>query len=58
MTEKHEHVFLFDVDNTLLDNDHVVQDLHRHLSSYLGVQANDRFFEIFEKLRREIGYAD
>ena len=58
MTEKHEHVFLFDVDNTLLDNDHVVQDLHRHLSSYLGVQANDRFFEIFEELRREIGYAD
>ena len=58
MTEKHEHVFLFDEDNTLLDNDHVVQDLHRHLSSYLGVQANDRFFEIFEELRREIGYAD
>ena len=58
MTEKHEHVFLFDVDNTLLDNDHVVQDLRRHLSSYLSRQANDRFFQIFEELRREIGYAD
>ena len=58
MTEKHKHVFLFDVDNTLLDNDHVVQDLRRHLSSYLGLQANDRFFQIFEELRREIGYAD
>jgi FMN phosphatase YigB (HAD superfamily) len=58
MNEKHKHVFLFDVDNTLLDNDHVVQDLHRHLSSYLGRQANDRFFKIFEELRREIGYAD
>ena len=46
------------MDNTLLDNDHVVQDLRRHLSSYLSRQANDRFFQIFEELRREIGYAD
>ena len=58
MTEKHEHVFLFDVDNTLLDNDHVVRDLRQHLSNYLGSQAQDRFFQIFEELRREIGYAD
>jgi len=58
MTEKYEYVFLFDVDNTLLDNDHVVQDLRRHLSSYLSIQASHRFFQIFEELRREIGYAD
>ncbi len=58
MTDKHEHVFLFDVDNTLLNNDHVVQDLRRHLSSYLGVKARDRFFQIFEELRQELGYAD
>jgi FMN phosphatase YigB (HAD superfamily) len=58
MTKKHEHVFLFDVDNTLLNNDHVLQDLRRHLSSYLGIKARDRFFQIFEELRQEVGYAD
>ncbi len=58
MTEKHEQVFLFDVDNTLLNNDHVVQDLREHLSSYLSPQARDRYFQIFEELRQEIGYAD
>ena len=58
MTEKHEHVFLFDVDNTLLNNDHVEHDLRQHLSSYLSPQARDRFFQIFEELRQEIGYAD
>ncbi len=31
MTEKHEHVFLFDVDNTLLNNDRVEQDLRQYL---------------------------
>ena len=58
MTEKHECVFLFDVDNTLLNNDHVEQDLRHHLSSYLSTQARNRFFQIFEELRQEIGYAD
>ena len=58
MTEKHEHVFLFDVDNTLLNNDHVERDLRRHLSTYLSPQACDRYFQIFEELRLEIGYAD
>ena len=58
MTEKHENVFLFDVDNTLLNNDDVELDLRRHLSSYLSPQARDRFFQIFEELRQEIGYAD
>ena len=58
MTEKHEQVFLFDVDNTLLNNDHVERDLRQHLSSYLSPQARDRFFQIFEELRQEIGYAD
>ncbi|HWU37926.1 MAG TPA: HAD family hydrolase [Candidatus Acidoferrum sp.] len=58
MTEKHELVFLFDVDNTLLNNDHVERDLRQHLSSYLSPQARDRFFQIFEELRQECGYAD
>jgi FMN phosphatase YigB (HAD superfamily) len=58
MTNKHDYVFLFDVDNTLLNNDQVVQDLRQHLGSYLGVKARDRFFQIFEELRQELGYAD
>jgi FMN phosphatase YigB (HAD superfamily) len=58
MTEKHELIFLFDVDNTLLNNDHVERDLRQHLSSYLSPQARDRFFQIFEELRQECGYAD
>ena len=58
MTEKHDLVFLFDVDNTLLNNDHVVLDLRRHLSSCLGAQARDRYFQIFEELRQDLGYAD
>lgn len=58
MMEKHEHVLLFDVDNTLLDNDRVVLDLQRHLGDHFGSRAHDRFFQIFEELRRELGYAD
>ena len=58
MTEKHEQVFLFDVDNTLLNNDQVELDLRRHLGSYLSPRDRDRFFQIFEELRREVGYAD
>src|SRR5215475_386632 len=51
-------VFLFDVDNTLLDNDHVAADLRRHLESQFGAESRDRYFSIFEKLRSELGYAD
>ena len=58
MTETRDLVFLFDVDNTLLNNDHVERDLRQYLSSCLSTQARDRFFEIFEELRQEIGYAD
>ena len=29
-------VFLFDVDNTLLNNDHVTDDLKRHLDQQVG----------------------
>jgi FMN phosphatase YigB (HAD superfamily) len=58
MTEKHELVFLFDVDDTLLNNDHVERDLRHHLSTLLSPQAKERYFQIFEELRQELGYAD
>jgi FMN phosphatase YigB (HAD superfamily) len=51
-------VFLFDVDNTLLDNDHVQRDLGQHLTSNYGQQARDRYWALFEDLRGTLGYAD
>ena len=51
-------VFFFDVDNTLVDNDRVAQDLQRHLSTKVGEASARRYWEIFEELRTELGYAD
>ncbi|HEY7243390.1 MAG TPA: HAD family hydrolase [Xanthobacteraceae bacterium] len=51
-------VFLFDVDNTLLDNDGVQADLKKHLKEVYGAEARDRYWEILEELRRELGYVD
>ena len=54
----HDLVFLFDVDNTLLNNDRVQADLDVHIGIEHGAQARDRYWEIFENLRSELGYAD
>jgi len=51
-------VFLFDVDNTLLDNDRVTADLKRHLDSQVGPERAGRYWALFEQLRAELGYAD
>lgn len=51
-------VFLFDVDNTLVDNDRVAEDLQRHLRTKVGETCAQRYWEIFEQLRSELGYAD
>jgi hypothetical protein len=51
-------VFLFDVDNTLLDNDRVTDDLKRHLEREVGPERARRYWAIFEQLRQELGYAD
>jgi len=51
-------VFLFDVDNTLLDNDGVQADLKEHLEKTYGVDACDRYWGILEGLRSELGYVD
>jgi FMN phosphatase YigB (HAD superfamily) len=51
-------VFFFDVDNTLLDNDRVAQDLKRYLIDKVGAPCAERYWEIFEQLRTELGYAD
>lgn len=55
---RHEVVSLVDIDNTLLDNDAVTADLRRHLTSEVGRDRQQRYWEIFEELRAELGYAD
>jgi FMN phosphatase YigB (HAD superfamily) len=51
-------VFLFDVDNTLLDNDRVAVDLRRHLDVEVGDDCGADYWALFEELRAELGYAD
>jgi FMN phosphatase YigB (HAD superfamily) len=51
-------VFLFDVDNTLLDNDRVQAHLSEHLVENYGVAARDRYWEILKTLVEELGYVD
>jgi FMN phosphatase YigB (HAD superfamily) len=50
--------FLFDVDNPLLDNDRVQADLSNYIGKEYGNRARNRYLEIFEDLRKELGYAD
>jgi len=58
VSKKSEIVFLFDVDNTLIDNDRVQAHLSEHLEQTYGKATRDRYWEIFEGLRSELGYAD
>jgi FMN phosphatase YigB (HAD superfamily) len=51
-------VFLFDVDNTLLDNDRVTDDLRRHLQRDVGPERAEHYWALFEQLRAELDYAD
>jgi len=58
MSETIAVVFLFDVDNTLLDNDLVQSNLKEHLADAYGPSARDRYWDILEGLRSELGYVD
>jgi FMN phosphatase YigB (HAD superfamily) len=58
MTSPKEVLFLFDVDNTLLDNDRVQDDLRNHLEREFGAETRDRYWAIFEEMRAEFGYTD
>ena len=51
-------VVLFDVDNTLLDNDQVTADLKQHLEQEVGPAHEQEYWRILEELREELGYAD
>src|SRR5215469_12853798 len=54
----HKQVFLFDVDNTLMDHDKVTADLRKHLHQEVGAERAQRYWELFEQIRSELGYAD
>src|SRR3569832_1648213 len=58
MKQPNQVVFLFDVDNTLLNNDRVNDDLLNHLERAFGAEHRDRYRAIFEALRAERGYAE
>jgi FMN phosphatase YigB (HAD superfamily) len=51
-------VFLFDVDNTLLDNDGVIAGLRARLAETFGAASAERYWSHFETLRLELGYVD
>src|SRR5690349_13595701 len=51
-------VFLFDVDNTLLDNDALKADLEARLGALLGPERNARFWELYEAVRQERDVVD
>ena len=58
MAEHHDVVFLFDVDNTLLDNDTVQAELKSHLAEAYGSAARDRYVAILGQLVNDLGYTD
>ena len=51
-------MYLFDVDNTLLDNDAIIDALRAHLIETFAAVAAQRYWDGFESLRSELGYAD
>jgi hypothetical protein len=59
MTPPSEVVFLFDVDNTMRDNDRVQDDLRNHLKREFGAETRGRYCgAIFEEMCAEFGYSD
>ena len=53
-----ETVYLFDVDNTLLDNDRVTRDLKSFLDREVGTDRSETYWRLFEEIRSQLGYAD
>jgi FMN phosphatase YigB (HAD superfamily) len=51
-------VFFLDVDNTLLDNDGLKADLARQLTDMLGSERSERFWEMYEQVRKDEDYVD
>jgi FMN phosphatase YigB (HAD superfamily) len=58
MTTRVPVVFLVDVDNTLLDNDAVLEDMRLHMQGEFGDAFWDRYWAILMSLWNELGYRD
>jgi FMN phosphatase YigB (HAD superfamily) len=58
MSSATDVVFLFDVDNTLFDNDRFRQDLRQRLQAVHGDRASTRYWEIMDELWDQLGYMD
>lgn len=58
MAAKSSVVFLLDVDNTLLDNDRVVRDLHAYTTEQFGEEGMREYWAEFDAMRAELGYVD
>src|SRR5579872_3247255 len=50
--------FLLDVDNTLLDNDRLKSDLDASMRKLIGDAETDRFWDVYEQVRRQEDYVD
>lgn len=51
-------VFLLDVDNTLLDNDRFKSDLDARVERDFGKPAREQYWQLYERERERLGYAD
>ncbi|HUU24057.1 MAG TPA: HAD family hydrolase [Methyloceanibacter sp.] len=58
MSDTHQVIFLFDVDNTLLDNDRMKGDLSAHVEAVFGKEADEQLWALYEGERVKHGYAD
>jgi FMN phosphatase YigB (HAD superfamily) len=52
---KRRVTFLFDVDNTLIDNDRAKTDLSARIAELLGVEGERRFWQLYEEVRHNRG---
>jgi FMN phosphatase YigB (HAD superfamily) len=55
MTPPYRVTYLFDVDNTLIDNDRAKEDLSLRIGTLLGEEGERRFWELYEEVRRARG---
>jgi phosphoglycolate phosphatase-like HAD superfamily hydrolase len=55
MSPERRVTFLFDVDNTLIDNDRAKKDLSARIAELLGAAGEQRFWELYEEVRLDRG---
>ncbi len=58
MTDPSKIVFLFDADNTLLDNDRIIADFNAYLEREVGPALAQSYWTIFDDLWNRVGYPD